>query len=122
MLNPFFDNRPIPNIKVKCKVKIRTKNAEESNSWNSFFSCIMGKPRTKIEFIAAGVLRNFPLSDVTVESIKNHITQEEYEKLQTIESIFNKGLPTDLKAFILAILQVPVKAIVEVASRDAIRV
>lgn len=113
MLNPFFDNRPIPNIKVKCKVKIRTKNAEESNSWNSFFSYIMGKPRTKIEFIAAGVLRNFPLSDVTVESIKNHITQEEYEKLQTIESIFNKGLPTDLKAFILAILQVPVKAIVE---------
>lgn len=115
MLNPFFDNRPIPSIKVKCKVKIKTKNAEESNNWNSFFSYIMGKPRTKIEFIAAGVLRNFPLIDVTVDSIKSYVSDEDYKQLKTIESVFDCGLPTDLKAFILAILQVPVKAIVELS-------
>ena len=114
MLNPFFDERPIPNIKVKCKVKIKTKNAEESNNWNSFFSYIMGKPRTKIEFITAGVLRSLPLSEITVESIRDFVSLEDFDKLKTIESVFDKGLPTDLKAFILAILQIPVKAIMNI--------
>ena len=99
MLNPFIDGRPIPNIKVNFKVKIKTKSTEESSIWNSFFAYVMSKPRTKIEFITVALMRNFALSAIKVE---------DYEKLLTVEEIFNERLPIDLKAFILSVFQVPI--------------
>lgn len=111
MLNPFLDNRPIPNIKVNFKVKIKTRNTEESNNWNSFFSYIMSKPKTKIEFITTSIFRNLSIYQVKVENLRNLVSEEDYEHLKSIENIFNNNLPTDLKAFILAILQVPISEI-----------
>lgn len=108
MLNPFIDGRPIPNIKVNFKVKIKTKSAEESIVWNSFFAYVMSKPRTKIEFITVALMRNFALSSITVEDLKDVIDPGDYEKLLTIEEIFNERLPIDLKAFILSVFQVPI--------------
>ena len=108
MLNPFIDGRPIPNIKVNFKVKIKTKSTEESTAWNSFFSYVMSKPRTKIEFITVALIRNLSISSITVEELKDVISEEDYEKLLLIEEIFNERLPIDLKAFILSIFQVPI--------------
>ena len=108
MLNPFIDGRPIPNIKVNFKVKIKTKSTEESSVWNSFFAYVMSKPRTKIEFITVALMRNFALSAIKVEDLKDVIADEDYEKLLMVEEIFNDRLPIDLKAFILSIFQVPI--------------
>lgn len=108
MLNPFIDGRPIPNIKVNFKVKIKTKSTEESSIWNSFFAYVMSKPRTKIEFITVALMRNFALSAIKVEDLKDVIADEDYEKLLMVEEIFNERLPIDLKAFILSIFQVPI--------------
>jgi len=113
MLNPFIDGRPIPNIKVNFKVKIKTKSTEESSVWNSFFAYVMSKPRTKIEFITVALMRNFSLSSITVEDLKDVIEENDYEKLLTIEEIFNERLPIDLKAFILSVFQVPIPFIKE---------
>ena len=113
MLNPFIDGRPIPNIKVNFKVKIKTKSTEESSVWNSFFAYVMSKPRTKIEFITVALMRNFSLSSITVEDLKDVIEESDYEKLLTIEEIFNERLPIDLKAFILSVFQVPIPFIRE---------
>lgn len=113
MLNPFIDGRPIPNIKVNFKVKIKTKSTEESSIWNSFFAYVMGKPRTKIEFITVALMRNFSLSTIKVEDLNGIITEEDYEKLLTVEEIFNERLPVDLKAFILSVFQVPIPFIKE---------
>lgn len=108
MLNPFIDGRPIPNIKVNFKVKIKTKSTEESSIWNSFFAYVMSKPRTKIEFITVALMRNFALSAIKVEDLKDVVADEDYEKLLTVEEIFNERLPIDLKAFILSVFQVPI--------------
>lgn len=108
MLNPFIDGRPIPNIKVNFKVKIKTKSTEESSVWNSFFAYVMSKPRTKIEFITVALMRNFALSAIKVEDLKDVIADEDYEKLLMVEEIFNDRLPIDLKAFILSVFQVPI--------------
>lgn len=113
MLNPFIDGRPIPNIKVNFKVKIKTKSTEESSIWNSFFAYVMGKPRTKIEFITVALMRNFSLSTIKVEDLNGIIADEDYEKLLTVEEIFNERLPVDLKAFILSVFQVPIPFIKE---------
>lgn len=113
MLNPFIDGRPIPNIKVNFKVKIKTKSTEESSIWNSFFAYVMGKPRTKIEFITVALMRNFSLSTIKAEDLNGIITEEDYEKLLTVEEIFNERLPVDLKAFILSVFQVPIPFIKE---------
>lgn len=108
MLNPFLDNRPIPNIKVNFRVKIKTKDIVESNNWNSFFAYIMGKHKTKIEFITTSILRNMPIYKVTASSLKPILPEKDYEKLMTVQPLFDEVIPTDLKAFILSILQVPV--------------
>lgn len=108
MLNPFIDNRPIPNIKVNFRVKIKTKNITESTNWNSFFAYIMGKPKTKIEFITTSLMRNLPINKVKVEHLKSIVTDKDYEKLMEIQYLFENCLPVDLKAFILSILQVPI--------------
>lgn len=113
MLNPFIDGRPIPNIRVNFKVKIKTKSTEESSIWNSFFAYVMGKPRTKIEFITVALMRNFSLSTIKVEDLNGVIAEEDYEKLLTVEEIFNERLPVDLKAFILSVFQVPIPFIKE---------
>ncbi len=113
MLNPFIDGRPIPNIRVNFKVKIKTKSTEESSIWNSFFAYVMGKPRTKIEFITVALMRNFSLSTIKVEDLNGVIADEDYEKLLTVEEIFNERLPVDLKAFILSVFQVPIPFIKE---------
>lgn len=111
MLNPFVDNRPIPNIKVNFKVKIKTKSAEETASWNRFFAYIMKKPRTKIEFSTISLFRELPITNIKIENIENFINKEDYDQLFIIKDIFENRLPIDLKAFILSMLQVPIKAI-----------
>ena len=68
----------------------------------------MSKPRTKIEFITVALMRNFALSAIKVEDLKDVIADEDYEKLLMVEEIFNERLPIDLKAFILSVFQVPI--------------
>ena len=108
MLNPFLDNRPIPNIKVNFKVKVKTQNVEETNNWNTFFAYIMSKPKTKIEFITTSIFRNMSIYQITVDDLREIVNEADFEHLKSIENIFNNSLPTDLKAFIFAILQVPI--------------
>lgn len=108
MLNPFLDNRPIPNIKVNFKVKVKTHNVEETNSWNTFFAYIMSKPKTKVEFITTSIFRNMSIYQITVDDLKGIVTDYDFQQLKSIESTFNNYLPTDLKAFIFAILQIPI--------------
>ena len=107
MLNPFLDNRPIPSIKVNCKVTIKANNSEEYFAWNNFFAYIMNKPRTKIEFITVGIWRNLQISNITIDDIAQYVTQEDLDKLNSIKDIFENRLPIDLKAFILSVLQIP---------------
>lgn len=105
-INPFTDGRKIPEISINVKVKVETESNEDNENWNKVFGYLMRKPRTKVEFINVADIRKLSLDNVTVESIKSHIQQEDYEKLKTIESIFNKKLTQDVKAFVLSILKV----------------
>jgi len=114
MLNPFLDNRPIPQIKVNFKVKIKTSNVEESNKWNSFFAYIMGKQKTKIEYITTSLIRNLPIYQIKVKDLCGLVCDNDYKMLLSVENLFDNKVPTDLKAFILSILQVPVAKIEEI--------
>ena len=53
------------------------------------------------------------LSGIKVEDLSDIVTDEDYNKLLTVEEIFNERLPVDLKAFILSVFQVPIPFIKE---------
>lgn len=108
-INPFLDNRPIPKVSINVKVKVKTNSAEENATWNKVFGYFMKKPRTKLEFLTAGIIRKLDLSKITVKKLQNYISVEDCAQLYSIESIFNNRLTNDVKSFILSILKIPVK-------------
>ena len=110
-MNPFLDQRKIPEININFRIKINSTDREEINNWNIFFSELMKKPKTKLTFTTCSILRDFSVSNITLDSIKDHISQEDYKLLLPIEDLFNNRLETDLKIFILSLLKVPVSAL-----------
>lgn len=108
MFDIFGDGRKRPKLSVNVKVKVSTTYTDEMTHWNKVFGYIMKKPRTKLEFLMINSIRKLSLSKITLQKIKNYISEEDYVQLQKIENIFDKDLTDDLKAFILAILKIPV--------------
>ena len=117
-VNPFLDNRKIPKLSINVKVKIKTDSAEETNTWNSVFGYIIKKPRTKLEFLMVSNIRNLSLKNVTLEKIKEFLSEEDYTELKKIEKLFNERLTTDLKAFILSILRIPINKLKEISENQ----
>ena len=103
----FGDQRKIPKLSVNVRVKVKTKSAEETAEWNKVFGYIMKKPRTKLEFLTIASLRNLPLSKLNLAVLKPYMKEEDYLQLLRVEKLFNEGLTTDLKAFILGVLRIP---------------
>jgi len=112
-MNLWNDERKIPKISINVKIKVKTDTPEEFAAWNSVFGYIMKKPRTKLEFITVNSLRKLPLHELTVEDLKRYLSEEDYTQLLKIEGIFNYKLTNDIKAFILAVLRLPIKNIEE---------
>lgn len=108
MLDIFGDGRKCPKLSVNVKVKVNTNTKEEADNWNSVFGYIMKKPRTKLEFLMINPIRKLSLSNITLKKIKNYISEEDFNQLSKIENIFDLRLTNDLKAFILAVLKIPV--------------
>jgi len=106
-LDIFGDQRKIPKVSVKTRVKVKTNSQEETIAWNRAFGYIMKKPRTKLEFLTISSLRNLPLSKLTLAVLKPYMKSEDYAQLQQVENLFNTGLTPDLKAFILGVLRIP---------------
>lgn len=107
-LDIFGDGRKTPKISINVKVKVKTDVPEETNIWNRVFGYIMKKPRTKLEFLNVDSLRSLPLNSIKLIDIKEYISEEDFRQLSLVENIFNEKLTADVKAFILAILKVPV--------------
>ena len=105
-MNPFIDDRKIPQISINVKIKVDTNSTEDNIKWNDVFGYLMRKPRTKLEFINITDIRKLNLDDITVEKIKPYIIEDDYTKLKEIEQIFNSKLTQDVKAFILSILKI----------------
>lgn len=109
--NPFLDERPIPQLDINLKVKIKTKNKKDYRDWNVFFSYIMKKPKTKLTFTTVSILRDMSVSHITVDDIIDYVRDpKDKVELVKIKDIFT-DLPIDLKIFILALLQISIKAI-----------
>lgn len=114
-INPFLDGRKIPKLSINVKIKVKTDSVEETNTWNSVFGYIIKKPRTKLEFLTVSNIRNLPLKNITLDKIETIVSEEDYTELKKIEKIFNERLTTDLKAFILAVLRIPVNVLKELS-------
>jgi len=110
-MNPFLDQRKIPEININFRVKINSTDREEINNWNIFFSELMKKPKTKLTFTTCNILRDFSMSEITLDLIKNHISSEDYNLLLPIQDLFDNRLETDLKIFILSLLKVPISVL-----------
>ena len=106
-LDIFGDQRKIPKLAVKVRVKVKTNSPEETMVWNRVFGYIMKKPRTKLEFLTISSLRNLPLSKLSLAVLKPYMKEEDYNQLQQVEDLFNTRLTTDVKAFILGVLRIP---------------
>jgi len=106
-LDIFGDGRKIPQLSINVKVKIKNEYQHFNTVWNSVFGYIMKKPRTKLEFLAINNFRNLSLNNLTLDKIKEYISDEDYNKLLQVEEVFNNGITTDVKAFILSVLKVP---------------
>lgn len=106
-LDIFGDGRKVPQLSINVKVKIKNDYQQYNTAWNNVFGYIMKKPRTKLEFLAVNSFRNLSLSELKLKDIKEYISNEDYEHLQQVEEVFDSGLTSDVKAFILSILKVP---------------
>lgn len=108
-LNIFDDNRKIPKININVRIKIKSNNTEELKNWNTVFGYIMKKPRTKLDFINVKKIRQCNIKNLTLDDIYIYLSQDDYYELSKIQNIFNSGLTTDLKAFILSVIKVPIQ-------------
>jgi len=115
-INPFTDDRQIPEVSINVKVKVDTENSEEALNWNKVFGYLMRKPRTKVEFINITDIRNFSLDKITLKTLRPYLQKEDYEKLETIENLFDEKLTQDVKAFILSILKIKPEVIKSLSS------
>lgn len=113
-LDIFGDNRKIPNIKVNVKVKIKDLNSDETRIWNKAFGYIMRKGHSKLEFLSIDTIRELPIKNIKLVDLKSTLNEEDYSVLKTIEDVFDNKISTDLKAFILAMLKIPVPVIVNI--------
>lgn len=111
----FGDQRKIPKVFINVRVKVKTVSPEETAIWNKVFGYIMRKPRTKLEFLTIASLRNLPLSKFTLAVLKPYLKEEDYLQLQKVEDLFNTRLTTDLKAFILGVLRIPYKTLLDLS-------
>lgn len=118
-INPFLDKRPIPKVNINVKIKVKTNSAKENADWNKAFGYLMKKPRTKLEFLTVNIIRKLPLENITLQSIKPLLLENDYNVLATIEDIFNDRLTSDVKSFILAILRIPIKDLDAIANTKA---
>ena len=114
-INPFTDGRKLPDVAINVKVKVETESADENTNWNKVFGYLMRKPRTKVEFINVTDIRKFSLDHITLESLVPYLQQEDYEKLKTIENIFDTKLTQDVKAFVLSILKIKPSTVEELS-------
>lgn len=105
-INPFTDGRKIPEVSINVKVKINTQTHEEETEWNKVFGYLMRKPRTKVEFLNVIDIRKFALDNIQLKDLRPYLNEEDYEKLKTIETIFDTKLTQDVKAFVLSILKI----------------
>lgn len=105
----------IPKVFINVRVKVKTVSPEETAIWNKVFGYIMRKPRTKLEFLTIASLRNLPLSKFTLAVLKPYLKEEDYLQLQKVEDLFNTRLTTDLKAFILGVLRIPYKTLLDLS-------
>ena len=115
-LDIFGDGRKIPHLLINVKVKTKEEYQQNNVIWNSVFGYIMKKPRTKLEFLFINNFRTLPLNNLKLNQIKEYISEEDYKQLSKVEEIFNQGITTDVKAFILAILKVPYDKLKEIAT------
>lgn len=102
----FGDGRKVPKLHINLKVKAKTESPAESAAWNNTFGYFMKKPRTKLDFISVGAIRNLPLHKVQLTDLKTYLPEEDYKQLSTVENVFNNSLTSDLKAFVLAIAKI----------------
>lgn len=109
MINPFLDERPIPKLNVNLKVKVKTTNSVDYQKWNAFFSYLMKKPKSKLTFVTISILRSLNISLVKYDQIKDYLNEDDKRELGNISHIFDELLPIDLKIFILAMCQIPIK-------------
>lgn len=116
--NVFGDDRKIPRLSVNIKVKVKYDTQEDLLNWNLVFGYIMKKPRTKLEFISASILRDLGLSSLKVRDLEGHVSETDYEQLLKIENIFNNHLSVDVKAFILAVLKVSYSSLNEIINKS----
>lgn len=114
-INPFTDGRKLPDVAINVKVKVETESTDENVNWNKVFGYLMRKPRTKVEFINVTDIRKFSLDNITLESLHPYLQEEDYQKLKTIENIFNEKLTQDVKAFVLSILKIKPSVVEELS-------
>ena len=65
-------------------------------------------------------IRNLPLKNITLDKLKGLISDEDYTELSKIEKLFNERLTTDLKAFILSVLRIPLNTLKEISSEQTV--
>lgn len=107
-LNIFGDDRKIPKITINTKVCVKNLNNDETRAWNKAFGYIMRKGHSKLEFISVDSIRELSLDKIKLADLKEVLSNTDYDILKTVEGIFDNKISTDLKAFILAMLKVPV--------------
>lgn len=112
MLDIFGDGRKVPRITVNIKVKISNLDEAETKAWNKAFGYVMKKQHSKLEFLALNIIRDLSLKKLTLSDIKPFISDSDYEALSNVEDIFNTKISSDIKAFIIAMLKVPVPSLV----------
>lgn len=102
----FGDGRKTPKLHINMKIRINEQDPAIIHTWNTVFGYFMKKPRTKLEFLAVNPIRNMTLSMVTLADIRDYLSEEDYLQLSRVETLFDKNLTNDVKAFILAVCKI----------------
>lgn len=57
--NPFLDERPIPEVAIKFRTILDTKDADKITTWTSFISKVMREEKSKYKYSQIGLIRKF---------------------------------------------------------------